>query len=84
MMLNVRTRSDIAVLSTIITGISVCVPLAVVSIVLWNMPLHFKLPILTIAGLIPLGIALPVSWIALSIIRQLFLKVEGGSAVSAA
>jgi hypothetical protein len=84
MMLNVRSRSDIAVLSTLITGISVMVPLVVVSIVLWNMPLHIKLPILTIAGLIPLGIALPVSLIALSIIRQIFLKLDGGNATSAA
>ncbi len=79
MLLQVRSRRDIARLTALITAISVCVPLIVVSTVLWHMPFHFKLPILAIAGLIPLGIAAPVSWLALSIIRQLFVKLDSGA-----
>ena len=83
MLLQVRSRRDIARLTALITAISVAVPLLVVSGVLWHMPLHFKLPILAIAGLIPLGIAAPVSWLALSIIRQLFVKLDSGLPVQA-
>lgn len=75
-MLQVRSRRDIARLTALITAIAVAVPLTVVSIALWGLPLHVKLPILAISGLIPLGIAAPVSWLALSIIRDLFLRFE--------
>ncbi len=83
-MLQVRSNRDVLRLTIIITLIAVAVPLAVVAVALWGLPLHVKLPILAIAGLIPLGIAAPVSWLALSIIRNLFLRFDHIASAQAA
>ncbi len=84
MILEVRSRRHVVTLAVLITSISVAVPLIVVSAALWSLPLHAKLPILAIAGLIPLGIAAPVSWLALSIIHRLQLRLDGRAGMTAA
>lgn len=76
MQLRVRTWRHILIYSTLITTLAVTVPLVSVSIALWQVPLHFKLPILGIAGSIPLFIAFPVSVFALYILKLVYQTVD--------
>ena len=76
MQLRVRTWRHIFVYSSFITTLAVTVPLVTVSIALWQVPLMFKLPILAIAGVIPLFIAFPVSVFALYILKLVYGTVD--------
>ncbi len=76
MQLRVKTWRHIFIYSTLITTLAVMVPLVTVSLALWHIPLHFKLPILGIAGVIPLFIAFPVSVFALYILMLVYRTVD--------
>ncbi len=76
MQLRVRTWRHIFVYSSFITALAVTVPLVTVSIALWQIPLVYKLPILAIAGVIPLFIAFPVSVFALYILKLVYGTVD--------
>ncbi len=71
MRLRVRQWKDVFVFSALITALAVAVPLVVVSLALWQFPMSAKLPILVIAGAIPLFIAFPISVFALYLVRLL-------------
>lgn len=76
MQLRIRTWKHIFVYSTLITVLAVTVPLVTVTVALWQVPLMFKLPILAIAGVIPLFIAFPVSVFALYILKLVYSTVD--------
>jgi diguanylate cyclase len=66
----------VLVFSSLITALAVAVPVVIVGLSLFNVPLHFKLPVLIIAGLIPLFIAFPISVFALHMLRMVYDTVS--------
>jgi diguanylate cyclase len=71
----VSTWQHVIVYSLAITALSVAVPITVVTVALWNLPLSIIWPSLTIAALIPLFIAFPISIFALNIMRNMNIMV---------
>ncbi len=76
MQLRVKSWRHIFIYSTLITVLAVSVPLITVTLALWQLPLMMKLPILAIAGVIPLFIAFPVSVFALYILKIVYQTVD--------
>ncbi len=69
MRFRVSTWRQVFAISTLMTALAVAVPLIVVGIALWPMPLQIKIPILVISGAIPLFITFPISVFALHMLK---------------
>jgi diguanylate cyclase len=76
MSFRVRSWRSVFLVSAAITAVAVAVPLLIVGGALWKFPLAAKLPILLIAGLIPLFIAGPISVFALYIVKTLHKTLD--------
>jgi diguanylate cyclase (GGDEF)-like protein len=74
--IRVSTWRHVLVFSSLITALAVAVPVVIVSLALLPVPLHFKLPVLIISGLIPLFIAFPISIFALHMLRMVHETVS--------
>lgn len=77
MNIRISSQRDIWIYTALITLISVAVPLAVVGAIFRNAPFGILRVALVIAGLIPLGIAPPVSYVALTLIRNMTTAPRG-------
>jgi diguanylate cyclase len=73
MQLRVKTRREVGIFTAIITAIAVTIPLVIVSATFALSPLHVGtdvvVPLLAIAGLIPLFITPPIAYVVLNLLR---------------
>ncbi len=74
--IRVRNWRAIFLFSAAITAVAVAVPVVVVEGALWQVPFWAKLPILSVAALIPFFIAAPISVFALYIVKTLHLTID--------
>jgi diguanylate cyclase len=69
MRLRVTTWRHVFIYSAMVTALAVAVPVIIVAIFLFPIPMYFKVPVLMISGLIPLFITMPISVFALHMLK---------------